>query len=86
VIDGVTGRFYDGSPEDLVRVLRDFDDTAVDSAACVANAARFSTDVFNRLLPRHVARALDHAGPAERRDHSARPTPHPVRHGARRSV
>ncbi len=85
VIEGVTGRFYDGSPEDLARTLRDFDDAAVDSAACVANAARFATDVFNRQLPRQVARALDQAAPTERR-HGARPTPQPVRHGARRSA
>jgi glycosyltransferase involved in cell wall biosynthesis len=85
VVEGVTGAFYDGSPEDLARVLLSFDDAAVDPDACVTNAARFGIDVFNRALPRQVARALDHAAPSERRDRGAHPA-HPVRHGARRAV
>ena len=65
VLEGVTGAFYDGSADDLARTLRGFDDAAVDPAACVENAARFGLDVFNRSFPRHVARAVAHAVPAE---------------------
>ena len=86
VVEGVTGRFYDGSAEDLARLIREFDVAAVDPSACTANAARFGVDVFKRALPRHVARALGDAAVVERRDHGSRPTPHRVRHGARRAL
>src|SRR4051812_7277732 len=41
VVEGVTGCFYDGQVDGLVAAVRGFDDSAVDPAACVANADRF---------------------------------------------
>jgi len=55
---GVTGVFFDGTADDLVRVVRDFDTDAVDTDACVANAARFDLSLFREALPREVNRAL----------------------------
>ena len=70
VRDGVTGRFWDGGPDDLVRAIEQFDDGAIDPAACVANARRFDTKVFNTAFPPEVERALaefDHGGAEPRR-------------------
>ena len=61
VRDGVTGKLWDGRAQELARAVAEFDDTAVDPAACVANARRFDTSVFNKLFPREVQRALDEA-------------------------
>ena len=36
IVDGVTGRFWSGGPEDLAEAVRTFDDAAVDPVACVA--------------------------------------------------
>ena len=55
---GVTGDFFDGSADDLVRAVSSFDPDAVDSRACVDNAARFDLSHFRRALPREVERAL----------------------------
>lgn len=58
VRDGVTGRLWDGGLDDLARAVAEFDDQAVDAAACVANARRFDTSVFSAAFPREVERAL----------------------------
>jgi glycosyltransferase involved in cell wall biosynthesis len=69
VRNGVTGRLWDGDVSDLVRVIEEFDVEAVDPAACVENARRFDTSVFNTAFPREVERALsdDPHGGAEHR-------------------
>ncbi|HWK27105.1 MAG TPA: glycosyltransferase [Solirubrobacter sp.] len=54
VTEGVTGAFYDEGA--LVDVLRAFDPLAVDPAACVAAAQRFSVDAFQARLRRIVAK------------------------------
>jgi glycosyltransferase involved in cell wall biosynthesis len=57
VIDGVTGRFFAGGPADLARAVVEFDDQAIDSAACVRNAARFSPASFRAGIQEQVAAA-----------------------------
>ncbi len=54
VRQGVTGCFWSGGPEELAAAVAGFDDGAVDPLACVENAARFDTSVFQRALPREV--------------------------------
>jgi glycosyltransferase involved in cell wall biosynthesis len=46
VVDGETGCFWAGGPAQLAAAVLKFDDAAVDPAACVRNAARFSRDAF----------------------------------------
>jgi glycosyltransferase involved in cell wall biosynthesis len=50
VVDGVTGSFWSGGPEELAKVVLRFDDGAVDPAACTRNAARFEVDRFRSEL------------------------------------
>jgi glycosyltransferase involved in cell wall biosynthesis len=66
---GVTGAFFDGRVDDLVRTVRDFDVEAVSVQACVDNAARFDASIFRRALPREVENALA----ASREGHMERP-------------
>lgn len=63
VIDGVTGCFWDGGPDELNDAVRAFDPSSIDPADCVANAARFDGEAFKAGLRREVARAM--AGPPE---------------------
>src|SRR4051794_38587125 len=58
VRDGVTGRLWDGHVADLIDVVERFDVDAVDPKACVDNARRFDTTVFQKAFPREVERAL----------------------------
>ena len=58
VRDGVTGRLWDGGVDALVAAIEGFDDTAVDPAACVANARRLDASVFRAAFPREVEQAL----------------------------
>ena len=68
VRDGVTGRLWTGGIDGLVRAVDEFDDAAVDPSACVENALRFDTSVFNAAFPREVDRALtEHEHRGERR-------------------
>jgi glycosyltransferase involved in cell wall biosynthesis len=87
VLDGVTGCFFDGGVEDLVRAVRGFDDAAIDPRACTESAARFGTEAFRRVFPQHVdatvaAAAADGRLMHERREHERRPNP--LRHGLAR--
>ena len=59
VVDGVTGTFWDGGPEDLADAVRGFDPDAVDPTECVANARRFDASVFRTAFPREVQRAVE---------------------------
>ena len=54
VNQGVTGCFWSGGPDELAATVASFDDAAIDPLACVENAARFDTSVFQRELPREV--------------------------------
>jgi glycosyltransferase involved in cell wall biosynthesis len=65
VVDGVTGRLWDGGPEQLAAAVTEFDAGAVDPQACVENAQRFDAAVFREAFPREVETAL-RDGPVER--------------------
>jgi glycosyltransferase involved in cell wall biosynthesis len=65
VIDGVTGCWWDGGPEELADAVSGFDALAIDADACVENARRFDATVFRRRFPIEVEEAL-REGPAER--------------------
>ena len=43
VIDGVTGCFWSGRPDELAHAVLEFDDAAVDPEACVRTTRRGST-------------------------------------------
>ena len=62
IVEGVTGCFWTGGPDELAEAVRSFDPDAVDPRACVANARRFDTEIFRRSLPREIEAALDGAG------------------------
>ncbi len=59
IVDGVTGCFWTGGPDELAEAVRSFAPEAIDPAACVANACRFDSQVFRRKLPREIDAALD---------------------------
>jgi glycosyltransferase involved in cell wall biosynthesis len=67
IVDGVTGCFWSGGPNELAAAVRSFDAEAIDPAQCVASASRFDVGVFQRVLPREVddvlARAEEHSEP-----------------------
>jgi glycosyltransferase involved in cell wall biosynthesis len=65
VIDGVTGRWWEGGVEELAEAVVRFDPDSIDPAACVENARRFDSSVFRQAFPREVEAAL-RSGPAER--------------------
>jgi glycosyltransferase involved in cell wall biosynthesis len=67
VVNGETGCFWLGGPDELATVVAGFDDAAIDPDACVRNAARFDTAIFKRELPRQVESALAHEDPQPRR-------------------
>jgi glycosyltransferase involved in cell wall biosynthesis len=58
VVDGVTGRLWQGGAADLADAVRGFDLESVDPAECVRNAARFDRATFHRELPREIDRVL----------------------------
>jgi glycosyltransferase involved in cell wall biosynthesis len=57
VVDGVTGCFWSGGPDELVSAVLRFDDRAADTAACVDNARRFDTETFRRGMLREIRAA-----------------------------
>ena len=54
VVDGVTGRFWSGGPGELTTAVAAFDETEIDSRACVANAARFAPPRFRAEIQAEV--------------------------------
>ena len=90
VVDGVTGRWWDGGADKLAEAVVGFDTSAVDPADCVANAHRFDSAVFREAFPREVNAALSE-GPERvetwprvprRLPHARRPGWAPRRFGA----
>jgi glycosyltransferase involved in cell wall biosynthesis len=68
VIEGETGTFFsEADPEALAEAVARFDPLAVDPAACVANAHRFSKQEFHHAMRTIVDEALA-AGPSPRGD------------------
>jgi hypothetical protein len=61
VIDGVTGRFWEGGESELAEAVLTFDDAAIDPQECVRNAARFRIEAFAQALPREVDAAVAEA-------------------------
>jgi glycosyltransferase involved in cell wall biosynthesis len=57
VLDGVTGRFWSGGATELARAVLEFDDAAVDPAACMRNAARFDAASFRAGIRQQIAAA-----------------------------
>ncbi len=75
--EGRTGVFFDDcTPEALAAAVRGFDATAIDPAACVANARRFAPEAFERGLRAVVEQAL-----AEKDRRAARRPPRRRRRG-----
>jgi glycosyltransferase involved in cell wall biosynthesis len=58
VLDGTTGCFWSGGPRELARAVVGFDDRAVESQACLGNAARFDAAVFRRRMLSEVEAAM----------------------------
>jgi glycosyltransferase involved in cell wall biosynthesis len=58
VIDGVTGKLWDGGSAGLADAVASFDALAVDPRACVENARRFDRAAFRAALPQQVELAL----------------------------
>ncbi|HEX8076057.1 MAG TPA: glycosyltransferase [Thermoleophilaceae bacterium] len=85
VVDGVTGRLWQGGAEELARAVRDFDAGTVDTSECLRSAARFDRSVFRRALPREVERALEgqpsHAPPQHATPRPQRPALRLARRG-----
>jgi glycosyltransferase involved in cell wall biosynthesis len=65
VVDGETGCWWEGGPDDLTAAVAAFDTEAVDPQACVDNARRFDSAIFRESFPREVDKAL-RDGPSER--------------------
>ncbi len=60
VIPGVTGELFgDMTVENLMAVMRDFDDTRYDPAAIRAHAEQFDTELFNQQIGEYIERAWD---------------------------
>jgi glycosyltransferase involved in cell wall biosynthesis len=59
VIDGVTGCWWSGGPEDLARAVLEFDDGAIDPRACTRNARRFDRQAFREGMLEQVEEARE---------------------------
>jgi glycosyltransferase involved in cell wall biosynthesis len=57
VQDGVTGCLWSGGADELLEAVLQFDETAIDPGACVANAARFDVATFRRRMLAQVEAA-----------------------------
>lgn len=59
VLDGVTGCFWSGDADQLLQAVLEFDDAAIDPAACVTNAARFDAATFRAGVHDQIAAAFE---------------------------
>lgn len=66
VVDGVTGRLWDGDAAALAAVVRSFDPSSFDSERCVENARRFDAAQFRASLQDAVADAMRGSRSSER--------------------
>jgi glycosyltransferase involved in cell wall biosynthesis len=64
VLDGETGCFWSGGPEELASAVLRFDDAEVDPAACVRNALRFDSARFREGMLNQVRAGQASAFPA----------------------
>jgi len=78
VLDGETGRLWEGGADELAEAVAGFDPDSVDPDGCIENARRFDAAVFRESFPREVEAALND-GPTDRQDTwpriPRRPTP-----------
>jgi glycosyltransferase involved in cell wall biosynthesis len=58
VVEGITGCFWTGGPDELARTVAEFDDSAIDPQLCVENAALFDAVKFSRKIVAEVDAAL----------------------------
>ncbi|MBV9423214.1 MAG: glycosyltransferase [Solirubrobacterales bacterium] len=73
VVEGLTGCFWSGGPDELADAVVEFDDPAVDPQACVRNAARFDAVQFREGMRAEVSAACSNGSRALARDR--RPLP-----------
>jgi glycosyltransferase involved in cell wall biosynthesis len=66
VVDGVTGSFFAGGPDQLAEAVRRFDDAAIDPADCRRNADLFDSSNFRRGIRAEVELASAGARPQVR--------------------
>jgi glycosyltransferase involved in cell wall biosynthesis len=66
VVEGVTGTFFSGGPDQLADTVLNFDDGAIDPAACRRNAERFDAANFRRGIRAEVRLASEGARPQVR--------------------
>jgi glycosyltransferase involved in cell wall biosynthesis len=57
IVDGVTGRFWTGGPDQLAEAVLEFDEAAVDPLVCVRHAQRFGVKSFRRGLSKQIEAA-----------------------------
>jgi glycosyltransferase involved in cell wall biosynthesis len=60
VLDGVTGCFWTGGPDELAQAVLEFDEEAVDPQVLVRHAKRFGRSAFRQGLQREVDAACAH--------------------------
>ncbi len=60
IIDGVTGCFWAGGPDQLAEAVVEFDEAAIDPLACVRHAERFGIKSFRRGLTKEIEAACAH--------------------------
>ncbi len=58
VIDGRTGCFWSGGPDELARAVFEFDDGAIDPSACRSQAERFSRERFRAAISAQIQAAI----------------------------
>jgi glycosyltransferase involved in cell wall biosynthesis len=63
IVEGVTGCFFSGGPDELAQAIAQFDDGVIDPAACRRNAERFNAACFRRGIQAEVDAALAGARP-----------------------
>jgi glycosyltransferase involved in cell wall biosynthesis len=65
VIDGVTGCFWSGGPDELAQAVLRFDDSAIDPSACTSNAERFGTAAFRTGMLAEIQAARTFRNPVQ---------------------
>jgi glycosyltransferase involved in cell wall biosynthesis len=83
IVEGVTGCFWSGGPDDLAAAVLAFDDAAVETQACTGNAARFAADVFRRRMLAEVEAAFTSDSRPSTEERQPLPSTRLVRRAAR---
>jgi glycosyltransferase involved in cell wall biosynthesis len=83
IVEGVTGCFWSGGPEDLAAAVLALDDAAVETQACTGNAARFAADVFRRRMLAEVEAACTSGSRPSTEERQPLPSTRLVRRAAR---